>query len=255
VPAAVAMVVGTSLLLLRPAPELPIPAAVFLDVGQGDAALIVGSSSEIILVDGGPDPAILAHKLSALGIDRIDLLVISHPHTDHIGGLETIVARLPVGMVWHSDYRPAGQQLAEVLAALEERGALIRTPEPGQRMTLGSIGLEVIGPLRRYASPNDQSLVFTAHVGATTVLFTGDIEQIAQHELGPLSADILKVPHQGAATSDLRWLAAAHPFIAIISVGPNDYGHPAPEVVATLAAAGALVLRTDQRGDVVIPLR
>ena len=81
------------------------------------------------------------------------------------------------------------------------------------------------------------------------------MEAIAQADLGPLPADVLKVPHQGAATSDLHWLAASAAGVAVISVGPNDFGHPAPEVIAALEAAGAQVRRTDLEGDVVVALR
>ena len=83
---------------------------------------------------------------------------------------------------------------------------------------------------------------------------TGDIEAIAQADLGPTRTDVLKVPHHGGGTSSLSWLAATEPLVAVVSVGPNDYGHPAEEVIDVLESVGAIVLRTDQVGDVVIPL-
>jgi competence protein ComEC len=119
---------------------------------------------------------------------------------------------------------------------------------------VGAFSLEVMGPVRRYASSNDGSIVLWVAAGDRTLLLPGDVEALAQADLGPLRADVMKVPHQGAATSDLRWLADSAPQVAVISVGPNRFGHPATEVVAVLQAAGAEVRRTDREGDVVVKL-
>jgi competence protein ComEC len=112
----------------------------------------------------------------------------------------------------------------------------------------------VDGPLRRYASPNDQSIVITVTGPTRSMLLAGDIETVAQAELGHLRADVLKVPHQGAATSDSEWLRGVGADIAVISVGPNDFGHPADWVIATLEESGAAVVRTDLAGHVSVPL-
>ena len=124
----------------------------------------------------------------------------------------------------------------------------------GWEAEIGAFRLEVLGPVRRYASPNDGSLVLRVTAGGVIVLLPGDVEAIAQADLGPLPADVLKVPHQGAATSDPEWLAASAAGVAVVSVGPNDFGHPAPEVVAILERAGVVIRRTDLEGDVVIGL-
>ncbi|MGH8927851.1 MAG: ComEC/Rec2 family competence protein, partial [Acidimicrobiia bacterium] len=118
----------------------------------------------------------------------------------------------------------------------------------------GGVELEVLGPVRRYESLNEQSLVIMVRAAAGDVLLTGDIETLAQNDLGPIGANILKVPHHGGATSSLAWLQAADPELAVISVGENDYGHPSPKVVEALVEIGASVVRTDQAGDVVVPL-
>ena len=223
----------------------------FLDVGQGDAAIVRGPDGETILVDGGPDPVVLAAALRRHGIRRIDLLVVSHRHADHAVGLEAVVGRLPVGEVWHPAHREWGA-LGPILDAIDAVGIARRTPEPGEVVALGSVRLEVLGPVRRYVSPNDESLVVKVTVGEAAVLFSGDIEVPAQHDLGPLPSVVLKVPHQGAATSDAGWLAASAGRVAVVSVGPNQFGHPVPWVLEALEAAGALVCRTDRGGDVVI---
>ena len=107
--------------------------------------------------------------------------------------------------------------------------------------------------MRRYASPNDQSIVLTVVGPARTMLLAGDIETHAQSDLDHLRADVLKVPHQGAATSDPVWLTSVGSETAVISVGPNQFGHPADWVVEILDETGEL-LRTDEVGDVVVDL-
>jgi competence protein ComEC len=106
--------------------------------------------------------------------------------------------------------------------------------------------------LRRYAGPNDQSILLLARVDATTVFLSGDIEGLAQQELGPVSADVLKVPHHGGGTSDPEWLIESTPKTAVISVGENDYGHPSVWVIEALTAARVELHRTDLEGDIVI---
>ena len=120
-------------------------------------------------------------------------------------------------------------------------------------MRIGALTLEVLGPQRAYVGPNDGSIVVEVRWRDVSVLMSGDIETHAQRDLGPLRSDVLKVPHQGAATTDLGWLVSSAPAIAVISVGSNDYGHPAEWVVEALESAGSLVLRTDVSGTITIP--
>jgi competence protein ComEC len=127
-------------------------------------------------------------------------------------------------------------------------------PQVGDNFRLGSLNLVVEGPLRKYASPNDQSLVLTVLGSERTMLLAGDIETLAQGELSYLRADVLKVPHQGAGTSDPEWLEDVGSDLAVISVGPNQFGHPVGWVIEVLEGSGAEVVRTDEVGDVVVPL-
>ena len=228
------------------------PEAVFLDVGQGDAILLWGPAGEVILVDGGPDPAVLRRALLDRGVQRIDLLVVTHSHADHLSGLEEITRWAAVGRLWHSGQE--GEAFDALLEEMTAAGVPAEVPAVGWTAQVGAFRLDVLGPVRRYESLNDGSLVLRVTAGGATLLLPGDVEAAAQADLGPLPADVLKVPHQGAATSDLEWLAASAGGVAVITVGPNDFGHPASEVVAALEAAGAMVHRTDQEGDVVIVL-
>ena len=230
----------------------PAPQVVFLDVGQGDAALLWGPSGEVILVDGGPDPEVLRRALLERGVRRLDLLVVTHSHADHLGGLEGITEWAAVGRLWHSGQEGDGS--ASLLREMAAAGVPAEVPAMGWEADIGAFHLDVLGPVRRYDSPNDGSLVLRLVAAGTVVLLPGDVEAIAQDDLGPLPADVLKVPHQGAATGDPAWLAASAAGVAVISVGPNDFGHPAPQVLAALEAAGAEVRRTDLEGDVVLTL-
>ncbi len=233
--------------------RLPTPATVFLDVGQGDAELLVGPSGETILIDGGPDPVLILRKLDEYRIDHIDVMVLSHPHDDHATGLVSVIEHLPVRAVWEPGHRGGGPATEKLLAAADERRIPTLVPIAGDRFRVGMFIIDVLGPLRRYASPNDQSLVLRIDAMGMTMLFPGDVEKIAQSELGTLPTDVLKVPHQGADTSDLSWLVATGAREAIISVGPNMFGHPSDSIIAGMAAAGMQVRRTDDEGDIVVP--
>ena len=245
-------VLAVGAVTVLPARLPPGPEVVFLDVGQGDAILLRGPSGEVILVDGGPDPAILRRALLGRGIRRIDLLVATHGHEDHLAGLAGIGQWVSVGRLWHNGDRE--EALGSLVAEMEAAGVPVEVPGLGWEARVGAFRIEVLGPLRRYASLNDGSLVLRVSAGGATVMLPGDVEAVAQADLGPLTADVLKVPHQGAASSDLEWLASCGPQVAVISVGPNDFDHPAPEVVAALEAGGAVVRRTDLEGEVVIAL-
>ena len=228
------------------------PAFVALDVGQGDALLLLGEGGETVLVDGGSSGLKVLDGLARFGIRAIDLLVVSHAHNDHYGGLSDVVGSTPVGAMWYPAFPGQGEEFGNFIAAASVHTA-VSSPRPG-RYHLGSIGLEVLGPIRRYASLNDQSLVILATFGESRILLSGDIERIAQRDLEPPPVVVLKVPHQGAATSDPEWLIDTGASVAVVSVGPNRYGHPSPELLTELEKAGMEIRRTDLEGDVVIRL-
>ena len=226
------------------------PAFVALDVGQGDALLLLGSAGETVLVDGGSDGAKVRAGLSRLGVSSVDLLVVSHAHHDHYGGLLDVIGTLPVGQMWYAPFPGQPDEFSSLVEAAEQV-TRVAIPSLGVHR-LGSIHLEVLGPARRYASPNDQSIAIRATLGGETVFLSGDMERISQAELQPPRVDVLKVPHQGAATSDPEWLVGTGATVAVVSVGPNRFGHPSEELLAVLEEAGMEVRRTDREGDVVI---
>jgi competence protein ComEC len=236
----------------------------FFDVGQGDAALVRSPGGAAILVDAGPEEHALTRELAARGVRRLDLVVATHPHADHVAGLPSVLARFAVALVvdpgcegdspFHGDFR----------RAVRSAGVPLRHPRPGTVLIVGDVRVEVLGPDRCFvgteSDANNDSLVLRVSFGSSSVLFSGDAEQPAQEvliEKRPqlLTADVLKVPHHGGDTSLSEFLGAVHARVAVVSVGPNRYGHPVPSVMAELSGLGMRVFRTDRSGDVTLQLR
>lgn len=213
-----------------------------------------------ILVDGGPDEAQVATELSALGVKRLDLLVASHPHADHIVGLPAVLARFPVGLLLEPGCPNDSPDAAELAEAVEAEGIRVRHPRAGDVLVVGDVRLEILSPDRCWSGTesdaNNDAVVLRASIGEDSVLFATEPEEPAQQALLDsgidLGADVLKVPHHGAATSLEVFFEAVGAQVAIVSVGPNTYGHPVPEVLHWIRAGGARVVRTDRAGDVLV---
>jgi competence protein ComEC len=251
---AVCCAVALVLALVLPRSSLPVAGVAVLDVGQGDAILIHGGGGRFALVDGGPDHGLLMGRLQRYAVDSIELVVLTHVHADHASGLIGLTRRVPIGEVWVANEPHQTPASEAFLEEVRSAGVAIRTPAPGYHRSLGDLRIGVEGPIRRYASPNDQSIVLMVSGPARSILLSGDIETFAQSDLDHLRASVLKVPHQGAATSDPDWLSDVSADVAVISVGPNEYGHPAQWVIDVLEESGATVHRTDLEGDVRIDL-
>jgi competence protein ComEC len=241
-------------LSVLPGAQVSRPSAIFLDVGQGDAALILGSTGKNVLVDGGPDPVLLTAALRRYQVHHLDLVVLTHPHEDHAAGLVGLVARFPIDRIWYPGPPHSGLSWEIVIREAGYAGVLLEVPEVGQMSRIGDLTLEVLGPQRRYDGINNQSVVLLVSAGGPSLLMTGDIEAAAQADLSAVEAEVLKVPHHGGATSDLSWLRSVDASLAIVSVGPNNYGHPSADVIAVMVDSGAILVRTDEDGDVVVPL-
>lgn len=231
-----------------------VPTLTFLDVGQGDAIVLRDPSGATALVDGGRDPLVLSGALQRHGIGRLDLLVVTHGDADHVAGLVGLGDHVHIGSLWYPADQPLGEILPGVIDAARSRGTALHAVSSGDRARLGSIDIRVLGPLRRYASDNDGSVVLWAAVGSAAALLTGDVEAVGQAELPAVRPDVLQVPHHGSATTDIDWLLATVGAVAVVSVGPNPYGHPSAEVLMAIEAAGGAVYTTQEYGDVTVPL-
>jgi competence protein ComEC len=230
---------------------------IFLDVGQGDAAVVRAPDGGTVLIDAGPDPQQVATDLAALGIRRVDLMVASHAHADHVEGFPAVLARYPVGLVIEPGCPGDSPSYSRFLGAIEDEEVPVRHPRGGTVLSVGELVVEVLGPDACFPdSPNDDSLVLRLSHEGNVVLFSGDVEVPAQEDLledgDPLTADLLKVPHHGGDTSTTEFFDATGAEVAVVSTGPNDYGHPVPSVLATLERMGMVVVRTDLAGDVAV---
>ena len=234
------------------------------DVGQGDALVLRAGAGSAVVVDAGPEPAPTDACLDRLEVTAVPLLVLTHFHADHVGGVVGVLDGREVGEVEGTALLdpPEGASAAA--------RAVGRDPAPaayGLTRRVGEVTLQTVWPRPgarpgdpAESAPNNASVVLVAEVGGVRVLLTGDVEPSAQaalaRDLAGLRVDVLKVPHHGSRHQDLDWLASLGARLALVSVGEdNDYGHPAPDLVAALAAAGASVWRTDVSGDVVVVVR
>ena len=240
----------------------------FLDVGQGDAAVIESPGGKTILVDtggvsheGADDEGrrTVAPFLRSRGINRIDLILLSHPHTDHIGGAKTLFTQFPVGLLMDNGQDADKAPVADIQAAAQNQHAFYRAARRGQVIELGDGAiLRVLAPTEAetHGTVNNGSMVLRLEYKRTAFLFTGDAEQDEENDLVtdkmPLACDALKVGHHGSDSSTTpEFLAQAHPHVAIVSVGKHNlYGHPRQDILQRLTENGATAYRTDERGAV-----
>jgi competence protein ComEC len=232
----------------------------FFDVGQGDSALVTSPAGATILIDGGPDEDTVATELAALGVKRIDVLVASHPHADHVIGLPNVLARIPVGLVLQPGCPDTSTLQSDLDRAIADEGVPGEDPRTGATYTVGDLRLDVLSPHECWtgteSDTNNDALVIMLSRGQDTVLLATEPEEPAQEWLlesgQALTADVLKVPHHGAATSIPEFFQAVQAQHAIVSVGENTYGHPVPSTLDALEEAGATVWRTDEHGTVTV---
>lgn len=242
--------------------------AYVFDVGQGDAIFIEAENGNQVLIDGGPGDAVLARLGSVMPFyDRsIDVVVLSHPHADHIAGLIEVLKRYKVGMVLEADSAYESGEYAEWERLLKEKNVHVVLAHAGERVKLShDTSLNILSPLTDM-SHEKLSNIHTAMVttrllvGSSTMLFMGDAERMLEDQLvltgAPVDADILKVGHHGSKTSTSeKFLAAVSPRTAVVSVGKsNRYGHPHAEIMKRLTDTVPEVYRTDRDGTVVVTM-
>ncbi len=247
----------------------------FVDVGQGDAALIEGPGGHTLLIDGGgsfdgsfdPGERVIEPLLRARGIDRLDLVALSHPHPDHLNGLHRVLERFRVDRLWTSGDDGHNPEYARLLATARRRGIALPIPAP---LAIGALTVTPLGPwvddrigVPGGLSVNDASLVLRLDFAGRGAIFPGDLEADGEGELvgrralgAAIAADVLKVPHHGSRTSSSPELVGAiAPAVAVMSLGwQNRFRFPDAGVVTRYTARGTRVLRTDRDGAITVTI-
>lgn len=229
----------------------------FFDVGQADCALVRADGHDMLIDAGdrGDDGRVLG-LLRDRGVTRLDYIVATHPHADHIGCMASVVREFDFDSILMPDAETGTKTFEELLDAIDEKGAAVDVPSPGDTFSLGGARVEVLAPAKGYDNLNDMSIVLRLTYGDTSFLLTGDAEKASERDMLasglPLSADVLKVGHHGSNTSSReKFLKAVSPKYAVISCGKdNSYGHPDRDTLKRLEDAGAKVFRTDENGTV-----
>lgn len=231
----------------------------FLDVGQGNAALIVAPDATMLIDTGRHDRSDVVPMLRSFGVTAIDVVAITHGHADHIGQLDEVLASFEVGEVWMSGTPHTTQTFERAIAALESSTAGYEEPRAGDTTTLGSLTIDILNPVSLSGDIDADMLVMRVSHGAVSFLFTGDLQGsgeaglVARHG-GGLASTIYSVAHHGSNTSTSpALLAAVAPEVAVYSASAtNQYGHPHAEVIDRLNAAGVDVYGTAVHGTVTI---
>ncbi|MBU0646879.1 MAG: ComEC/Rec2 family competence protein [Patescibacteria group bacterium] len=236
----------------------------FLDVGQGDSILIKSPAGQNILIDGGPDQKIIKRLRENLSWwdKQIDLMILTHPHDDHVSGLINVLKRYDVKEIVYSGVVCNSPNYLAWLKLVQEKKIKLTIIDRPQTVKLSdNCQLEMIYPQKSLLGQevenlNNSSIVIRLVYGKTKFLFVGDLEELSEKELlnseVDLTADVLKVGHHGSDTSSSQlFLEKIKPRLAIISVGlKNDFGHPSLRIIKRLERLGIKVLRTDQLGTI-----
>lgn len=244
---------------VRPTSSLEL---IFLDVGQGDSSLIITPDGEDVLVDGGPDNKVLygLGKYLPPTDMTIEMVVLSHPHSDHVVGLVEVLRRYQVNKIIMTGVVHTTPDYLEFLKLIEEKKIPVEIIKQPQEEVIGGLTLQFLTPEKSFKGEhldnlNNSSLVFKLVYGSTTALYTGDFENeesLLLQSMVQLKSDVLKVGHHGSTNAnDKGFLAAVAPAYAVISVGKdNQYGHPHYRTLYYLEQLGTKVFRTDLSGDV-----
>ncbi len=229
----------------------------YIDVGQGDSILI-HLSGKTMLIDAGNNAASIITYIKTLNIDKIDAIVATHPHADHIGGMAEIINEFVVDKIYMPKVAHTSKTYENLLLTIKNKNLKVNTAKAGTTIDLGNkIKIEVMAPnSENYNNLNDYSAVVKIEYENVSFLFAGDAEAISEKEMvekygNKLKANVLKVGHHGSTTSTtLNFLNTVSPEYAIISVGENNsYGHPNQETLDKLKNID--VFRTDKLGTIV----
>lgn len=243
----------------------------YIDVGQGDSSLIVYKDKSILIDAGERDSgSTVVEYLQSLGIEKLDYVIATHPHSDHIGGLPDVINSFEIGTVIapriSDEMTPTTKTYERFLTALSGKGLRLTAANAGDTYSIAdpdiesdNTGFEILAPVKNdYDDLNNWSVVLKLVHGGTSFIFTGDAEKSAENDIldsgADVSADVLKVGHHGSSTSTSKaFLKAVSPSIAVIQCGTdNSYGHPHAETIEKLDSSNVKIYRNDYDGTVII---
>ena len=226
----------------------------FIDVGQADS-ILVRNQDKIMLIDAGTNEAgeMVVKYLQNLGITKIDYLVGTHPHEDHIGGLDNVINNFDIGQIYMPKIETTTKTFEDVLEAIENKNLTVTAPNKGDKIELGqAVGEFMTEPILDKDNLNVSSLVLRLEFGNTSYLFMGDAEEENEETIIWPKTDVLKVGHHGSSTSSSKsFLEQVQPKYAIIMAGKdNSYGLPTQETIDKLHNIGSEIYRTDEDGTI-----
>lgn len=234
----------------------------FLDVGQGDSALLMTGNGSVILIDAGPNASQndLLSALEDLNVKKIDCMILSHSHEDHIGGADVVIQRYPIGSILMPDVISTSSTFEKLLTLIEQKDLEITIASPTDRYQIDDVLLSILGPIEPIEDEgNNASIVLRVDHGEVSFLFSGDAESESEEAIikahrSKLDCDVYKVGHHGSSTSSSEeFIGAISPKIAIISCGrDNQYSHPHKQTLDRLTKAGATIRRTDVEGRITL---
>lgn len=230
----------------------------YLDVGQADC-IFLRCDGQTMLIDGGnvEDSDLVVSYLLQQNVEKLDYVVNTHAHEDHVGGLPGVLAVFEVGAVWCPVTTYESSCFEDFVRYADQQDLELTLPKIGSSYLLGEAEITVLGPVGEYDQTNDTSIVLRVEHGSNAFLFTGDAEVAAEKDILTsgldVSATVLKVGHHGSDTSTCyQWLREVSPKYAVIQVGEgNSYGHPQESVLSRLRDAGVRVYRTDLQGHII----
>lgn len=236
----------------------------FIDVGQGDCILIQGPDGSNILVDGGDrndqTAEHIINYLNSKDVKKLDYIISTHPHSDHIGNLAAVLNNFPVDNVLDSGRVHTSQTYENYLQTIEAKQINFKLPRTGDQIKIGQLSLLFLNPDQNVNdySLNNASLVFMLSYKKQKFLFTGDMEKEIENKLlqnnFDLQANLIKVPHHGSdSSSTAAFVKAVKPEIAVFQVGKdNNYGHPEQKIINRYQQIGSKIYRNDLNGDIVV---
>lgn len=231
----------------------------FIDVGQGDSTLII-QGDKSMLIDAGTNESheIVEEYLKAQGIQKLDYIVGTHPHEDHIGGLDDVIKNFDVDNILFPKAISTTKTFESFINAVKDKGMKLTNPIVGQEYELGKARFKILAPnSEKYDELNNYSIVLKLSFGNVNYLFTGDAQKESEEEILnngiDIKSDVIKIGHHGSSTStSSKFLNAVNPKYAVISLGKdNSYGHPHKEIITRLKISDIKIYRTDENGTIV----